>query len=111
MKHILSAGANTPAADFLALTKTTSPPLIQTTAYCNSLQELASNRYHPTDTSQNVAVLDSLALSAEIHTAQGRCLRTPHQLQVNVRKAPPNEASQQEESNATTLALVGAAYR
>ncbi|KZV25499.1 hypothetical protein F511_07209 [Dorcoceras hygrometricum] len=37
--------------------------------------------------------------------------RTPHQLQENVQKLYPNEASQQEESNATTLALVGAAYR
>ncbi|KZV25120.1 hypothetical protein F511_27435 [Dorcoceras hygrometricum] len=44
-------------------------------------------------------------------TTQGRCLRTPHQLQANVRKQYPNEASQQEESNATTLALVGAVYR
>ncbi|KZV17584.1 iron-sulfur protein NUBPL [Dorcoceras hygrometricum] len=44
-------------------------------------------------------------------TTQGRCLRTPHQLQANVRKQYPNEASQQEESNVTTLALVGTAYR
>ncbi|KZV49638.1 hypothetical protein F511_08959 [Dorcoceras hygrometricum] len=43
-------------------------------------------------------------------TTEGRCLRTPHQLQANVRKVVPNEASQQEESNATTLALVGAIY-
>ncbi|KZV41530.1 hypothetical protein F511_34424 [Dorcoceras hygrometricum] len=44
-------------------------------------------------------------------TTQGRCLRTPHQLQASVRKQYPNEASQQEESNATTLAFVGATYR
>ncbi|KZV32577.1 hypothetical protein F511_36067 [Dorcoceras hygrometricum] len=43
-------------------------------------------------------------------TTQGRCLRTPHQLQANVRKQYPNEASQQEETNATTLAFVGASY-
>ncbi|KZV36810.1 Cysteine-rich RLK (receptor-like protein kinase) 8 [Dorcoceras hygrometricum] len=57
--------ANTPAGDFLALIKTTSPLLIQTTAYCTSLQELAANRYHLVDASQNVTVLKSLALSAE----------------------------------------------
>ncbi|KZV58231.1 zeaxanthin epoxidase, chloroplastic-like [Dorcoceras hygrometricum] len=32
-------------------------------------------------------------------------------LQANIRKQYPNEASQQEESNATTLTLVGAVYR
>ncbi|KZV48756.1 hypothetical protein F511_26087 [Dorcoceras hygrometricum] len=58
-------GANTPAGDFLALIKTKSPLLIQTTAYCTSLQELAANRYHLVDASQNVTVLKSLALSAE----------------------------------------------
>ncbi|KZV39845.1 hypothetical protein F511_28751 [Dorcoceras hygrometricum] len=47
----------------------------------------------------------------QAQTTQGRCLRTPHQLQANVRKQYPNEASQQEESNATTLTLVGAVYR
>ncbi|KZV50419.1 hypothetical protein F511_37376 [Dorcoceras hygrometricum] len=52
-------------ADFLALIKTTSPLLIQTTAYCTSLQELAANRYHPVDASQNVTILKSLALSTE----------------------------------------------
>ncbi|KZV27881.1 hypothetical protein F511_28200 [Dorcoceras hygrometricum] len=57
----ISLRANTPAADFLALTKTTSPPLIQTTAYCTSLQELAANRYHPVDASQNVTVSKSLS--------------------------------------------------
>ncbi|KZV27790.1 hypothetical protein F511_39053 [Dorcoceras hygrometricum] len=65
MQHIFAAGANIPAADFLELTKTTSPQLIQTTTYCTSLQELAANRYHPADTSQNVTVLKSLALTAE----------------------------------------------
>ncbi|KZV53025.1 hypothetical protein F511_06192 [Dorcoceras hygrometricum] len=49
--------------------------------------------------------------SRENEITQGRCLRTPHQLQANVRKQYPNEASQQEESNATTLALIGAVYR
>ncbi|KZV45833.1 hypothetical protein F511_21081 [Dorcoceras hygrometricum] len=44
-------------------------------------------------------------------TTQGRCLRTPHQLQENVRKQYPNKASQQEESNATILTLIGAVYR
>ncbi|KZV23748.1 pentatricopeptide repeat-containing protein [Dorcoceras hygrometricum] len=44
-------------------------------------------------------------------TTQGRCLRAPHQLQANVRKQYPNEASQQEESNATTLTSIGADYR
>ncbi|KZV45096.1 threonine aspartase [Dorcoceras hygrometricum] len=61
----MGSGANTPAADFLALTQTTSPQQIQTMAYCTSLQELAANRYHPFDASQNVIVLKSLALSAE----------------------------------------------
>ncbi|KZV20666.1 dynamin-related protein 4C-like [Dorcoceras hygrometricum] len=46
-----------------------------------------------------------------ILTTQGRCLRTPHQLQANVRKQYPNEESQQEESNATTLTSIGAVYR
>ncbi|KZV43980.1 hypothetical protein F511_11172 [Dorcoceras hygrometricum] len=36
---------------------------------------------------------------------------TSLKLQENVRKQYPNEASQQEESNATTLTLVGAVYR
>ncbi|KZV41549.1 Flap endonuclease GEN-like protein [Dorcoceras hygrometricum] len=44
-------------------------------------------------------------------TTQWRCLRTPQQLQASFRKQYPNEASQQEESNATSIALVGAAYR
>ncbi|KZV26538.1 hypothetical protein F511_35218 [Dorcoceras hygrometricum] len=65
MQRLIATRANTPAADFLALTKTTSSQLIQTTAYCTSLQELAANRYHPVDASQNVTVLKSLALSAE----------------------------------------------
>ncbi|KZV49335.1 TMV resistance protein N-like [Dorcoceras hygrometricum] len=64
-QQIPATGANTPAADFLALTKTTSPKLIQTMAYCTSLQELAANRYHPVYASQNVTVWKSLALSAE----------------------------------------------
>ncbi|KZV50578.1 hypothetical protein F511_25300 [Dorcoceras hygrometricum] len=41
---------------------------------------------------------------------KGRCLRTPHQLQANVRKLYPNEASQQEESNDTTLTSIGVVY-
>ncbi|KZV35347.1 hypothetical protein F511_23816 [Dorcoceras hygrometricum] len=57
----MGSGANTPAADFLALTKRTSPPLIQTTAYCTSLQELAVNRYHHVDALQNVTVSKSLS--------------------------------------------------
>ncbi|KZV17444.1 hypothetical protein F511_23498 [Dorcoceras hygrometricum] len=64
-QNIFAAGANTPAADFLALIKTKAPLLIQTTAYCTSLQELVANRYHPVDASQNVTVLKSLALFAE----------------------------------------------
>ncbi|KZV55419.1 inactive beta-amylase 9 [Dorcoceras hygrometricum] len=50
--------------------------------------------------------------SCEQHkTTQWRCLRTPHQLQANVRKQYPNKASQQEESNATTHTSIGAVYR
>ncbi|KZV18734.1 hypothetical protein F511_37338 [Dorcoceras hygrometricum] len=45
------------------------------------------------------------------HTIQGRCLRTPHQLQASVQKQHPNEASQQEESSAITLTSIGAVYR
>ncbi|KZV36063.1 helicase and polymerase-containing protein TEBICHI-like [Dorcoceras hygrometricum] len=52
-----------------------------------------------------------LILEYNILTTQGRCLRTPQQLQAKVRKQYPNEAPQQEESNATTLTLVGAVYR
>ncbi|KZV57999.1 hypothetical protein F511_44359 [Dorcoceras hygrometricum] len=44
-------------------------------------------------------------------TTEGRCLRTPQQLQANVQKQYPNEASQQEESNATTLTSIGDIYR
>ncbi|KZV26537.1 hypothetical protein F511_35217 [Dorcoceras hygrometricum] len=65
MQRLIATRANTPAADFLALTKTTASQLIQTTAYCTSQQELAANRYHPVDASQNVTVLKPLALSAE----------------------------------------------
>ncbi|KZV19106.1 hypothetical protein F511_38027 [Dorcoceras hygrometricum] len=64
-QQIPATGANTPVADFLALIKTTSPLLIQTTVYCTSLQELAANRYHPVDASQNITVQSPLALSAE----------------------------------------------
>ncbi|KZV19682.1 folylpolyglutamate synthase-like [Dorcoceras hygrometricum] len=43
----------------------TSPLLIQTTAYCTSLQELAANNFHQVDASQNVTILKTLALSDE----------------------------------------------
>ncbi|KZV36526.1 hypothetical protein F511_44475 [Dorcoceras hygrometricum] len=56
-------------------------------------------------------IASKTGLDSNMRTTQGRSLRTPHQLQANVRKRYPNEASQQEESNATTLALVGAVYR
>ncbi|KZV44398.1 translocase of chloroplast 90, chloroplastic [Dorcoceras hygrometricum] len=46
----------------------------------------------------------------QMRDTQGRCLRTPNQLQANIRKQYPNEASQQEESNATTLTSIGAVY-
>ncbi|KZV58310.1 hypothetical protein F511_19925 [Dorcoceras hygrometricum] len=46
-----------------------------------------------------------------MRTREGICLRAPHQLQANVQKQYPNEASQQEESNATTLTSIGAVYR
>ncbi|KZV37794.1 hypothetical protein F511_31301 [Dorcoceras hygrometricum] len=52
----------------------------------------------------------SLPVVDLIDTTQGICLRAPHQLQTNIRKAIQYEASQQEESNATTLTLVGAVY-
>ncbi|KZV57501.1 hypothetical protein F511_31907 [Dorcoceras hygrometricum] len=58
--------------------------------------------------------LETSICDAKYHvslTTQGRCLRTPHQLQANVREQYPNEASQQEESNATTLTSIGAIYR
>ncbi|KZV46720.1 hypothetical protein F511_13745 [Dorcoceras hygrometricum] len=42
---------------------------------------------------------------------QGKCRRTTHQLQEEVRKQYQNEASQQEESNDTTLTSIGAVYR
>ncbi|KZV31432.1 methyl-CpG-binding domain-containing protein 10-like [Dorcoceras hygrometricum] len=59
----------------------------------------------------NMRVCNATAdIITQAQTTQGRCLRTPHQLQANVRKQYPNEASQQEESNATTLVLVEAAY-
>ncbi|KZV49473.1 protein tipD [Dorcoceras hygrometricum] len=45
------------------------------------------------------------------HTREGRCLRTPLQLHASLQKAAPNEASQQEESSATTHTSVGAIYR
>ncbi|KZV52053.1 hypothetical protein F511_19397 [Dorcoceras hygrometricum] len=51
MQRLIATKAGTLAADFLALTKTTSPPLIQTTAFSTSLQELAANRHHSADTS------------------------------------------------------------
>ncbi|KZV40294.1 hypothetical protein F511_33510 [Dorcoceras hygrometricum] len=45
-----------------------------------------------------------LVLEHSILTTQGRCLRhTSPASSINIRKAPQNEASQQEESNATTL--------
>ncbi|KZV23828.1 aluminum-activated malate transporter 1-like [Dorcoceras hygrometricum] len=52
-----------------------------------------------------------LGLEYSILTTQGRFLRPPHQLQANVRKAISNEASQQEEPNATTLTSIGSVYR
>ncbi|KZV56857.1 uridine kinase-like protein 2, chloroplastic [Dorcoceras hygrometricum] len=63
MHRLIATKENKPVADFLALTKMTSPQLIQTTAYCTSLQELAANRYQPVDASQNVTVLKSLAVT------------------------------------------------
>ncbi|KZV55121.1 hypothetical protein F511_24120 [Dorcoceras hygrometricum] len=49
--------------------------------------------------------------SSQHTTTEGRCLHAPHQLQENVRKIYPNKASQQEESNSTTLTSIGAVYR
>ncbi|KZV58382.1 hypothetical protein F511_15505 [Dorcoceras hygrometricum] len=66
------------------------------------------------DITSEVAILSRLKLPCLVRsgeTTEGRFLRTPHQLQANVRKCYPNEASQQEESNATTLTSIGAVYR
>ncbi|KZV27111.1 hypothetical protein F511_37203 [Dorcoceras hygrometricum] len=60
---------------------------------------------------QQQDLIKGTIISGHEMTTHGRCLRTPHQRQANVRKQYPNEASQQEESNATTIALDGAVYR
>ncbi|KZV38626.1 hypothetical protein F511_01178 [Dorcoceras hygrometricum] len=61
--------------------------------------------------SRNFTYPNKLGVKSDAYVTQGRCLRTPHQLQENVQKEYPNEASQQEDSNATTLTLVGVFYR
>ncbi|KZV52289.1 hypothetical protein F511_37701 [Dorcoceras hygrometricum] len=66
--------------------------------------ELRANQICPTLLTQQKAL-------NKHKTTEGRCLRDPPPSPPKSSKETPNEASKQEDSNATTLNSVGAIYR
>ncbi|KZV53697.1 hypothetical protein F511_38747 [Dorcoceras hygrometricum] len=82
-----------------------------TDKYANAMQGIKATTKSREPKDRNNSSTARSDQRENIQCPRGRCLRTPQQLQENVRRQYSNEASQQEESNATTLTSIGAVYR